>query len=180
MLDSLASVTVNRTQALVLGFFLVVWVSLLVILVGTPEVFDQALRLPTDDRVVELAVLAGLSGFIGLLAVGVVRRWRWTFWLILVAFLFGVLRVPAAVLQLTGILATNAPTWYVTFQALLGVVQFGIGLVMVVATAVPASGERTERSCDTGLIAPMGHQTSVGQAVGGVSTRRAEAHGLAG
>ena len=41
MLDSLASVTVNRTQALVLGFFLVVWVSLLVILVGTPEVFDQ-------------------------------------------------------------------------------------------------------------------------------------------
>jgi hypothetical protein len=46
MLDSLASVTVNRTQALVLGFFLVVWVSLLVILVGTPEVFDQALRLP--------------------------------------------------------------------------------------------------------------------------------------
>jgi hypothetical protein len=35
--------------------------------------------------------------------VGVVRRWRWTFWLILVAFLFGVLRVPAAVLQFTGI-----------------------------------------------------------------------------
>jgi hypothetical protein len=132
MLDSLASVTVNRTQALVLGFFLVVWVSLLVILVGTPEVFDQALRLPTDHRVVELAVLAGLSGLIGLLTIGVVRRWRWTFWLILVAFLFGVLRVPAAVLQLTGILATNAPTWYVTFQALLGVVQFGIGLVMVV------------------------------------------------
>jgi hypothetical protein len=76
--------------------------------------------------------LAALSAFIGLLAVGAVRRWRWTFWLILVAFLFGVLRVPAAVLQLTGILATNAPIWYVTFQALLGVVQFGIGLVMVV------------------------------------------------
>src|SRR5512133_763443 len=125
LIDSLASVTVNKTQALVLGF-------LLVILVGTPEVFDQALRLPTDHRVVEFAVLAGLSGLIGFLAIGVVRRWRWTFWLILVAFLFGVLRVPAAVLQLTGILATNAPTWYVTFQALLGVVQFGIGLVMVV------------------------------------------------
>jgi hypothetical protein len=131
-LDSLAFVTVNRTQALVLGFFLVVWVSLLLILVAAPEVFDQALRLPTDHRWVELAVLAGLSGLIGLLAIGVVRRWRWTFWLILVAFLFGVLRVPAAVLQFTGILATNTPTWYVTFQALLGVVQFGIGLVMVI------------------------------------------------
>jgi hypothetical protein len=132
MVDSLAVVTVNRTQALVLGFFLVVWVSLLVILVAAPEVFDQALRLPSGHRVVELAVLAGLSGFIGLLAVGVVRRWRWTFWLILIAFLFGVLRVPAALLQFTGILATNTPGWYVAFQALLGVVQFGIGLVMVV------------------------------------------------
>jgi hypothetical protein len=132
MVDGLVFMTVNRTQALVLGFFLVVWVSLLVILVAAPEVFDQALRLPTDHRVVELAVLAGLSGLIGLLAAGVVRRWRWTFWLILVAFLFGVLRVPAAVLQFTGIRATNTPTWYVTFQALLGVVQFGIGLVMVV------------------------------------------------
>jgi hypothetical protein len=131
MPGSLAFVTVNRTQALVLGFFLLVWVSLLVTLVAAPDVFDQALSQATDHRVVELAVLGGLSSFIGLLVIGVVRRWRWMFWLILVAFLFGLLRVPAAVLQLTGILATNAPTWYVTFQALLGVVQFGIGLVMV-------------------------------------------------
>src|SRR6266540_774253 len=84
---------VNRTQAVVLGFFLLAWVSLLVI--------------------------------------GVVRRWRWAFWLILVAFLFGVLRVPVAILQLTGILAVSGPTWYVAFQGLLGVLQFAIGLAMV-------------------------------------------------
>jgi hypothetical protein len=77
---------VNRIQALVIGFFLVVWVILLVILVVAPEIYDQALRLP-GGRGVELAVLAALSAFIGLLAVGVVRCWRWTFWLILVAFL---------------------------------------------------------------------------------------------
>jgi hypothetical protein len=123
---------VNRTQTLVLGFFVVVWVSVLVILVATPEVYDLALRLPADHRIVELAVLAGLSGFIGLLVVAVVRRWRWAFWLILVAFLFGVLRVPVAVLQLTSVLASNVPAWYVVFQGLLGVVQFGIGLVMAV------------------------------------------------
>jgi hypothetical protein len=122
---------VNRTQALVLGFFLVVWVSLLVILVAAPEVYDQALRLPNGHGGVELAFLAVLSCFIGLLGVGVVRRWRWTFWLILVAFLFGVLRVPVAVLQATGILAADTPTWYVVYQGLLGVVQFAIGLVMV-------------------------------------------------
>jgi hypothetical protein len=100
--------------------------------------------------------LAALSAFIGLLAVGAVRRWRWTFWLILVAFLFGVLRVPAAVLQLTGILATNSPIWYVTFKRCLAWSSSASGWSWWSATAVPASGERTERSCDTGLIAPMG------------------------
>jgi hypothetical protein len=60
------------------------------------------------------------------------RRWRWTFWLILVAFLFGVLRVPVAVLQLTGVLAADTPVWYVLYQGLLGVAQFGIALAMMV------------------------------------------------
>jgi hypothetical protein len=60
---------VNRIQGLVVGFFLVVWASLLVILVVAPEVYDQALRLP-GGRGAELAVLAALSAFIGVLAVG--------------------------------------------------------------------------------------------------------------
>jgi hypothetical protein len=123
---------VNRTQALVLGFFLLAWFSLLVILAAAPEVYDQARRLPTGDRrPLEFALPAALSGFIALLALGVVRRWRWTFWLVLVAFLFGVLRMPVAILQLTEILAANGPTWYVAFQGLLGVLQFAIGLAMV-------------------------------------------------
>jgi hypothetical protein len=60
---------VNRTQSLVLDFFLVAWVSLLVILVVAPEVYDQALRLH-GRRGAELAFLVAVSGFIGLLAVG--------------------------------------------------------------------------------------------------------------
>ena len=122
---------VNRTQALVLGFFLLAWTSLLVILVAAREVYDQALGLPTGDRTAELGFLAALTGFIALLTIGVVRRWRWMFWLILVAFLLGVLRVPVAILQLSGVLAARDPTWYVIFQGLLGVVQFAIGLAMV-------------------------------------------------
>jgi hypothetical protein len=42
-----------------------------------------------------------------------------------------VLRVPVAV-QLTGVLATDTPAWYVLYQGLLGVAQFGIGLTMTV------------------------------------------------
>jgi hypothetical protein len=123
---------VNRIQALVLIFFLVVWVSLVAILAAAPEVYDQALRLPPGrHRPVEIAFLTALSAFIALLSIGVLRRWRWTFWLILVAFVFGVLRLPVTVLQLTGVLTTSTPTWYVLFQGLLGLVQFAIGLAML-------------------------------------------------
>ena len=72
-----------------------------------------------------------ISAFITLLAIGVVRRWRWTFWLIVVAFFFGVLRVPASVLELWGVLPAAAPAWYVLCQALLGLLQFAIGLAML-------------------------------------------------
>ena len=122
---------VNRTQALVLGFFGVALVSLLVILVVAPDVYEQALRLPGGSGVAEVAFLAVLTGFLGLLTVGVLRRWRWIFWLVLVAFLAGVLRVPVAVLQLTGVLPADVPAWYVTFQGIIGLAQLAIGLAML-------------------------------------------------
>ena len=122
---------VNRTQALVLGFFVVALASLLVILVAAPDVYDQALRLPDRSGVAEVAVLAVLTGFLGLLTVGVLRRWRWTFWLVLLAFLAGVLRVPVAILQLADVLAADVPTWYVTFQGVIGLAQAAIGLAML-------------------------------------------------
>jgi hypothetical protein len=122
---------VNRTQALVLGFFVVALASLVVILVAAPDVYDQALRLRKGSAAMEVAFLAALTAFIGLLTVGVLRRWRWIFWLVLVAFFAGVLRVPVAVLQLTGVLAADVPTWYVIFQGVIGLVQVAIGLAML-------------------------------------------------
>ena len=117
---------------MVLGFFLMVLASLFVIRVAAPDVYDQALRLPPSwPRWAGNAFLLGLSGFIALLAVGVLRRWRWIFWLILLAFLAGVLRVPVAILQLAGVLPANVPSWYVVFQGLIGVAQLAIGLTML-------------------------------------------------
>ena len=115
-----------------LGFFLVVLVSLVVIRAATPDVYDQALRLPASwPPWAGIAFLLALAAFIALLAVGVLQRWRWTFWLILVAFLAGVLRVPVAILQLAGVLPTNLPSWYVVFQGLIGLAQLAIGLAML-------------------------------------------------
>ncbi len=124
----------NLTQKLVLGFFVVAWAALVVILVAAPGIYDQALRLPGGERELPaLGFLAVLSAFLLLLAIGVVRCWRWTFWLILGAFLVGgVLRVPASILQLSGVLAADFPGWYVLLQALIGVVQVAIGLAMLV------------------------------------------------
>jgi hypothetical protein len=125
-------VTVNRTQAVVLGFALLAWLSLVGILVAAPETLDRTLRLlPGNRQPAELAFLVALSAFIALLGVGVVRRWRWTFWLVLVAFLAGLLRVPASVLELLGVLPSMGPTWYVLLQAAIGLLQFAIGLAML-------------------------------------------------
>ncbi len=122
----------NRTQVLVLGFFAAAWLSLVTILIAAPEIYHQALRLP-DGRggVWAPGFLAVLSAFLLLLGVGVVRRWRWTFWLVLVAFILGVLRVPASGLQLAGVLPATVPAWYALLQAFIGLVQFAIGLAML-------------------------------------------------
>jgi hypothetical protein len=122
---------VNRTQALVLGFGLLAWISLIVILVTAPEVYDRTLPGAGHRRVAEIAFLALLSAFLGLLSIGVLRRWRWMFWLIVAAFLLGLARVPVAVLQLTGMLAPAGPTWYVVVQGGSGAIQFAIALVML-------------------------------------------------
>jgi cell division protein FtsW (lipid II flippase) len=94
---------INRVQALVLAFLLMAWTSLVAILVAAPEVYERRLRsLPGAQRTVDVVFVAALTAFIVFLSIGVLRRRRWAFWLILIAFLLGVLRVPVAVLQLSG------------------------------------------------------------------------------
>jgi hypothetical protein len=122
--------TINRTQALVLGFFVLVWASLVVLFAVAPEVYYRALKLFSAGA--GLLFLIGISAFIALLGVGVLRRWRWTFWLIAFTFLFGVLRIPATVLTLKGVLPADVPTWYVLYQGFLGLVQFIIALLMLI------------------------------------------------
>src|ERR1700730_19369618 len=94
---AITAVKINRTQAVVLGFTLLAWLSRLSILGAAPEVLDGALRLPAGNRPAEIAFMVALSAFLALLAIGVVRRWRWTFWLVSVPFLAGLFRLPSSV-----------------------------------------------------------------------------------
>ena len=123
----------NRTQSLVLGFFAFAWISLVVILLVDPAVYDNAMKLPAGNHpIADLAFLGGISALIAFLCVGVLRCWRWTFWLILAAFLIGgALRTPASALELAGVLPPAGPPWYIAFQSLLGLAQIAIGVLML-------------------------------------------------
>ena len=122
---------INRTQGLVLGFFLLVWVALAVILAFSVEVRDVIIgRLPGAGTPVVVGFLVALLAFLVLLAIGVMRRWRWAFWLILLAFAAGVIRVPVAVLQLSGQMPPEGPDWYVVLQGVIGAVQVVIAVAM--------------------------------------------------
>jgi hypothetical protein len=123
---------VNHSQGLVLGFFGAALIGFVVILVVAPEIYLDTLKLPRQGSLaLEVAFLTTIAVFIGVLAVGVLRRWRWTLWLILIALLAGILRVPAALLELAGALPATDPTWYVIVQGLVGLIQFVIGLALI-------------------------------------------------
>jgi uncharacterized BrkB/YihY/UPF0761 family membrane protein len=96
---------INRTQGLVLGFFVLVWVMLAVILA-----VSQAVREVTLRRVPGSGAPATLA-----------------FLVVLLAFL---VRVPLAVLQLSGRMAPEGPDWYVVVQAGIGVIQVGLACAM--------------------------------------------------
>jgi len=121
----------NRTQLLVIGFFVLVWIALVAILILAPQVYMTTLRQAgAGDRAIEASFVIALSALIALLVIGVVRRWRWTFWLVLVAFAFGALRIPASVLQLAAIVPATGPTWYEALQGAIGLAQLLIALAM--------------------------------------------------
>jgi hypothetical protein len=61
--------TINRTQALVLGFFILVWASLVAIFALAPEVYYRALKLSSAGA--GLLFLIAISAFIVLLGIGV-------------------------------------------------------------------------------------------------------------
>jgi len=124
------SYAINRTQGLVLGFFVLAWTALVVMVAASPAVRDVVVRRVPGSAPAVVGFLVLLLGFLSLLAIGVLRRWRWAFWLILVAFGAGLARVPVALLQLSGRMAPEGPDWYAVVQGVIGVIQVVIAVAM--------------------------------------------------
>jgi len=129
---------INRTKALVLTLFTLYWAAVIWILVSARGVYDQILILQVGElpvrnlRPAELGVLVVLTALLLLLSVGVIRGWRWTFWLIVVVFLAGILHMVTSVLQFAGGMAVQGPAWYGVFQGFTGLIQFGTAVAMLV------------------------------------------------
>jgi hypothetical protein len=121
---------INWIKGLVLAMFAAYWVAVIVIWIAARPVFDQIGGLPRGRVGAEAAEVLALTTLLVLLSVGIVRGWRWLFWLILIAFLAGILRVPAAALELAGKIPQQGPAWYVVLTAIVGIIQFVIALTM--------------------------------------------------
>ena len=64
------------------------WAGVITILAAAPQVYDQTLRrAPGSLWMAEATFVIALSALIGVISVGVVRRWHWIFWAILAVFL---------------------------------------------------------------------------------------------
>ena len=124
-------VSISRTKSLVLALFALYWLVAVLILVADRPVFDQVGGLPVRGLPADIGAILILTALLALLSAGAVRGWRWTFWLILIVFVLGLRTVPAAVLELSGRLPQQGPTWYVLFTVVVGLAQFSIGVAML-------------------------------------------------
>jgi len=115
----------------VLGFFAAALAAAIVIAVVSPEIVAATLGPLGHQSVALPAFLVLLALFLAGVSYGVVRRWRWTFWLVLVAFLAGALRILATFLEIGGAIPRQAPDWYLILQAGIGMVQLVVGLLLV-------------------------------------------------
>jgi len=124
-------VVINRIKLVVLALFALYWVTVVAILATARPVFDQVAGLRGERRPAEVGAVVALTMLLAFLSAGILRGWRWMFWLISIAFLAGILRVPAAALELAGRLPAQGPAWYVMLTAIVGSIQFGVALAML-------------------------------------------------
>jgi len=118
-----------------IAFFVLAALSLLVVYVADPAIYAQSLSLassPADRYPVPVTLfLVGILAMIALLILGIVRHWRWVFWLMLVAFAGSALHIPVTLVQIAGVLPTADPLWYDLFRMGVAVVELALAVWMI-------------------------------------------------
>ena len=145
----------RRLESVIIAFFVVSVLFALGVYIVDPSIYTKTLLLvpsPTDRYPYPATLfLVCLVVFIAILSIGVVRHWRWLFWLLLVAFGFSVLQIPATILQLTGFLPDPNPVWYSLLRMGITIIELGIAVWMVQIyrhSGVWAMGKKKKTSRD--------------------------------
>jgi hypothetical protein len=122
----------KRLERALITFFAVCALFAVGTYLTTPSIYTQELMLssvPTDRYPFPVTLsLVALLLVIAVVIVGVVRHWRWLFWLLLVAFGFSFLQIPATILQLMGVLPGSLPTWYSLSRMGVALVEVGLAV----------------------------------------------------
>jgi hypothetical protein len=125
----------KRLEMVLIIFFVLAALSLLVVYFVDPSIYTQTLLLqPSETDRYPLAAtmfLVAILIFIAVLIIGVIKHWRWLFWLLLLANGFSILEAPATILQLTGVIADAYPVWYSLYRMCVAVIQVGIAVWML-------------------------------------------------
>jgi hypothetical protein len=128
-------VIARRLEIVLIVFFVLAVLFALVVNIADPSIYAKTLSLapfPVDQYPLPVILfLLGLLVFLAILSIGVVRHWRWVFWLLLVAFGASVLQIPAAILQFAGVLPDPYPAWYSLIRMGVAIVEIGIAVWMI-------------------------------------------------
>jgi hypothetical protein len=124
----------GHLERAVIAFFILAALSLLVVYGASPAIYAQSLSLtssPADRYPVPVTLfLVGVLVLITLLSFGVVRNFRWVFWLMLVAFAGSALQIPVTLLQIADVLPSSDPLWYGLFR-MGAVVELALAVWMI-------------------------------------------------
>src|SRR5215469_6844461 len=124
-----------RLESAVIAFFILAATSLLVVYGASPAIYVQSLSLtssPADRYPVPVTLfLVGVLALIALISFGIVRHWRWLFWLILIAFTGSVIQIPVESLQLLGVFPNPYHVWYSLFRWGVGFIELGFVFWMI-------------------------------------------------
>jgi len=122
-----------RLKIVLAAFFVFAVLFALTVYIADPSIYAKTLPLqptPTGQVLMTLFLVA-IVGFIAVLCLGVVRHWRWVFWLVLVAFGASTLEIPATILQLVGVVPHLFPVWYSLVRMGVAVIQVAIAVWML-------------------------------------------------
>ena len=118
-----------------IAFFVLAATSLLVVYLADPSIYAQSLSHTSSQAdpypVPVTLFLISILAMIALLILGVVRHWRWVFWIMLVAFFSSAIQIPITLLQLTGVLSTADPIWYNLFRMGVGAFELALAVWLI-------------------------------------------------